>query len=583
MLKRYWNRLTVRFTVYLCAIFLILGAVFIVALIDMNRSAESAVRDGVDRVQEIYRTDFNARLSTVRLLLSDVYIDFDDLNGLGDPDEKTDYLARYNLKEAMEQKIDNGSDLDGLFILYDGGILRKYSARIPRTEWLTIYDYMQSYGGTIPTVGRQENGSEAWSTIRIGNYWYLVNACKTGAYTVIAMIRIETLFELLASYEGTGHYLLLNEEGDILLSSGRPLPAAIASAADNEMLDDAILQQYLAIEKAFDGGGLRLVFVAEKNEIHLDLNRISFILPLILLLAILSMSFLFYFIRGNVLRPISDMLVAVNEVEQGNFRYRIPQANRLQEFEKLTEEFNKMVSEVFNLRIDRYERQIELQKANLRYLQMQIRPHFYLNALTTIHSMSMQNRGEDIRRYIDVLSIHIRYMLSGGMTMARIGDELEHIRNFVEMKELCFPGCVFYMDDISNQELLEYEMPKLMALTIVENSFKYALTLYQTMNLLLRVDQYAEGEDQFVRIIVEDDGEGYPQKVLDNFYKNTDVKNGVGLINVRDTCRLCYGRDDLVRISRAMPHGSHTELLIPIQKKGKVTEEDFGNVGITGR
>ena len=126
-------------------------------------------------------------------------------------------------------------------------------------------------------------------------------------------------------------------------------------------------------------------------------------------------------------------------------------------------------------------------------------------------------------------------------------------------------------------------MPKLMALTIVENSFKYALTLYQTMNLLLRVDQYAEGEDQFVRIIVEDDGEGYPQKVLDNFYKNTDVKNGVGLINVRDTCRLCYGRDDLVRISRAMPHGSHTELLIPIQKKGKVTEEDFGNVGITGR
>ncbi len=571
MLKKYWNRLTTRFTVYLGVIFLILGAIFVSALVDMNDDAEAAVIEGVDRAEEIYLSDFNARLNTIRVLLNDIYIDFDNLNDLGNPDQKIDYLARYNLMENMEEKLDNSSDLDGIMILYDKGILRNFSSRVPKKEWLNILDYMGLHGAEIPSVSRQENNANAWQTAFIGNEWYLINACQTGAHTVLAIVRIDTLFKLLDQYAGPGNYLLLTKEGDVLFSSEGVLPAAIAETIDQEgTLKEETVGQYLTVEKDFGQGGLRLVYVAEKDEIHLDFSQISLAVPASLLLAILSMILLVYFIRRNMLRPISDMLTAVGEVERGNFQYQIPEAKRLQEFDTLTNEFNKMVGEVMHLRIDRYERQIELQKADLRYLQMQIRPHFYLNALTTIHSMSMQSRNEDIRKYIDILSVHIRYMLSGTMAMVSIGDELEHIRNFVEMNELCFPGCVFYMDDVSDRGLLAHEMPKLMALTIVENSFKYALTLYQAMNLLLRVDRYTEGEDTFIRIIVEDDGEGYPQEILDGFEKQTPAAGkGVGLRNVRDTFRLCYGRENLVRISRAVPHGSRTELLIPLDGKEK--------------
>ena len=169
----------------------------------------------------------------------------------------------------------------------------------------------------------------------------------------------------------------------------------------------------------------------------------------ILAVAILGVVSILFFTRSQVLRPLADMLAGVGEVEKGNLRHQIPTEGRPQEFQTLAEEFNKMSGEVLALRIDQYEQKLRLTESKLRYLQMQIRPHFYLNALTTIHSMSLQDRGEDIRQYIDMLSVHIRYMLYGDMAMTTVGKELEHVQNFVQMKELCFPGCVFYMDDVA--------------------------------------------------------------------------------------------------------------------------------------
>ena len=261
------------------------------------------------------------------------------------------------------------------------------------------------------------------------------------------------------------------------------------------------------------------------------------------------------------------MLAGVGEVEKGNLRHQIPTEGRPQEFQTLAEEFNKMSGEVLALRIDQYEQKLRLTESKLRYLQMQIRPHFYLNALTTIHSMSLQDRGEDIRQYIDMLSVHIRYMLYGDMAMTTVGKELEHVQNFVQMKELCFPGCVFYMDDVASPELLDTPMPKLMLLTIVENSFKYALKLYEMMNLLIKVDRWEENGQTFVRLIVEDDGDGYPEEMLRGFEQFTGSSGGVGIQNVRDTFRLRYGQPGLVRIKKAVPHGARTVLLIPTDEK----------------
>ena len=82
------------------------------------------------------------------------------------------------------------------------------------------------------------------------------------------------------------------------------------------------------------------------------------------------------------------------------------------------------------------------------------------------------------------------------------------------------------MDDVASPELLDTPMPKLMLLTSVENSFKYALKLYEIMNLLIKVDRWEENGQTFVRLIVEDDGDGYPEEMLRGFEQFTGSSAG---------------------------------------------------------
>ena len=139
------------------------------------------------------------------------------------------------------------------------------------------------------------------------------------------------------------------------------------------------------------------------------------------------------------------------------------------------------------------------------------------------------------------------------------------------------------MNDVANPALLSVKMPKLMLLTIVENSFKYALNLYEMMNLLIKVDRYIKDGEAFIRLIVEDDGNGYPEEMLNNFEGFTGSSGGIGIQNVRDTFRLWYGRKGLVRIEKAVPHGARTVLFIPENSGAETPQKEDGNhVGTAG-
>ena len=54
--------------------------------------------------------------------------------------------------------------------------------------------------------------------------------------------------------------------------------------------------------------------------------------------------------------------------------------------------FNELADEIANLRIQSYEKQIDLQETELKCVRLQIRPHFFLNAMTTISSLSQREK-----------------------------------------------------------------------------------------------------------------------------------------------------------------------------------------------
>ena len=106
-----------------------------------------------------------------------------------------------------------------------------------------------------------------------------------------------------------------------------------------------------------------------------------------------------------------------------------------------------------------------------------------------------------------------------------------------------------------------------MLYTLVENSIKHAMTLYEPLQISLSCRKIETEDFRGICLTEEDNGGGFSQEVLEKLSSTgsdgLNTKEHLGLSNVRYTMHLVYGRDGLLRISNRDCGGAHVELWIP--------------------
>ena len=132
---------------------------------------------------------------------------------------------------------------------------------------------------------------------------------------------------------------------------------------------------------------------------------------------------LLHYIHREIHRPLDHLMQTIQEIEDGDYKQRAEEDYHTEELQRLTQAFNRMMNVIVNLRIRAYDEKIQLMDTQMKYFQMQLKPHFFLNALITIYSMSYQKRNEDIRTYIDALTKTVRYMFKGGLRLVLLKEE----------------------------------------------------------------------------------------------------------------------------------------------------------------
>ena len=70
-----------------------------------------------------------------------------------------------------------------------------------------------------------------------------------------------------------------------------------------------------------------------------------------------------------------------------------------------------MVSEIEKLKIDVYEEQLNRQNSELKFLLLQINPHFFLNALNILYTLALTRQTDKIKELVAHLMKHSRYIL----------------------------------------------------------------------------------------------------------------------------------------------------------------------------
>jgi sensor histidine kinase YesM len=367
-------------------------------------------------------------------------------------------------------------------------------------------------------------------------------------------------------------YVLTNNSGEILSRSVSSfLQDEEGFISNDKNIIENYKNKYFIVSTDVPEINGRFSCIIERKNVFSGLNLIQWVIIFLGIISVFAIPFVVFYLFESIVKPVQQLIIAAREVEKGNWDYNVTVKKAPIEFAKLNESFSSMVREIKTLKIDSYEEKIERQKAELKYLQMQIRPHFFLNILTTISSLTYQGRDAEIRQLIEYLSRHLRYMFRGGLALVPLVEEIEHVKNYIRLQEIKFPNNIFHMIEIE-PGTYECLLPQFIIRTFVENCFKHALSVDKILSILIKTEIISESEGKYLRIIIEDNGDGFPKDIIETINNNSledEIENGtkIGIVNIKKTLFLLYKKSDLLRISNCEPSGARVEISVPFERK----------------
>lgn len=182
---------------------------------------------------------------------------------------------------------------------------------------------------------------------------------------------------------------------------------------------------------------------------------------------------------------------------------------------------------------------MELVKSELRFLKMQINPHFLFNALNNIYALSVTN-SEKTQEGISTLSLMLRYVLYDcEQPKVPLRKELAYITNFIELFKLKSSE-TFNITFIEEVEDAERMVPPMLFVPFIENAFKHSGIEKRGTSF---VNIYLKSKENIIEFSVENS--------LASEAQVKDEQGGIGLQNVKKRLDILYPQTHQLDITRA--------------------------------
>ncbi|WP_170885478.1 sensor histidine kinase [Bacillus alkalicellulosilyticus] len=278
---------------------------------------------------------------------------------------------------------------------------------------------------------------------------------------------------------------------------------------------------------------------------------------------------LYYYITSKLIRPIRNLMEKMKMASKGNLDVTFKNSSH-DEIAELGTSFNRMIQKIKTLLVKSINEEKQLKFAELRTLQAQINPHFLYNTLDTIIWMAEAKKGTDVIAITKALSNFFRISLSKGRDVITIGQEIEHIKNYLVIQKTRYRD-IFEVTFSINEELTNYMILKLTLQPLVENAIYHGLKNKRTKGQLhIECDLSKEGH---ISIKIIDTGIGMTEEQLTTIrnhlyqgYPLEHTKGGFGMYNVQERIRLYYGEPYGLSIESSYGIGTNVELTIPTMR-----------------
>lgn len=516
--------------------------------------------ESVDYILKTYRTNLNKALNKIESDLQDILSNQVTLQMLKNRSDLRRWRASYNLTSLLDEKRVTTQDVDG-YVISDTAYNTFLMARNKNIAYSDLDD-IESF---FKQIDRGEIISSGWTAAEINKKGYLLKYYNYGEILIGAIVSQEKVQQILSYGQDTDtgiEFFVTNNEKEIICSSN-PTWQYGQKIEEN---GNSVLRE----QKILDGEYLVMGSIQ-----HVGLGAQTpyfFIILFFLILVVVLLLFLRFFMNKEVIGPVKVLSDTSEKIQQGNFMVRPSYECWNQEMLELKETYAMMLNTIMDLKVQHYEKMIQVKDSELKYMHMQLKPHFFLNALSTINSMAYQNKNEEIHDFIQVFSENIRYMFRAGLRTVPLKEEIAHVEKYLDMQKLLYANS-FYAYYEMPEQLEEYPIPQMLLHTFVENIFKHVIDINSFTTIFIVCSLEEHNQESMLKIEVQNTGKCFEEETLRRINGTGEDGNssgGIGLMHTKEILSILYGQNSLIWLENEEPEGAKVTVWIP-----EKVERDF--------
>lgn len=304
----------------------------------------------------------------------------------------------------------------------------------------------------------------------------------------------------------------------------------------------------------------------EKRFLPIELLYFILVLPVIYFVCVVVAG---SFIKKNITNPIFALTSEMEKKRQKEVIEKIDIDLPQNEIGALQDSYNNMVDHS-NALLDRLiEKEQTIQKAEMRVLQEQIKPHFLYNSLETIGFLALDAGADKVHSALETLGSFYRNFLSKGDREIPLKREIVIIKDYLSLQKLRYGDIINDEYDIA-PDTEECIIPKLILQPLVENSIYHGIRMKGEQGTI-KISSFRSEEE--LHIVVRDTGVGMTQDQIDKVLSKEKTESteefneSFGLWGTIERIRCYCDKDDVVKIRSEFGEYTEIEIILSLQPK----------------
>ena len=488
---------------------------------------------------EIYADSVNEKLHSVERFMYSTITHNESLEKLNHVQTFLDYQEDLKKVQTSFAEFEYQNETHMTFLLETDStdyFINVSNLYIPYEDYLLLKSNLKSL--------RSDISDRKWKNVTTKNSEYLVKSVHYEGKIIYAVISSEDILKPLRK-------LNIGNNGKLSLKEPNNIPS------ENYLIHAQNEKTHLPFD---------IYVLVDYAEVFRNITLLEVFLSAVpIIITILSIIIILY-IRQWMIKPITRLTERLSQLGDSIPPSEFFISEGILEIDKANDKLNKVIFDMQELKIREYHSQLELKKIELNYLKNQIRPHFYLNMLSMIHSMLQTKNYKEIEELTILTSNYLRHLFMANQDFSELKDEVQHIKDYLEIQRIRYGNSIYFSLNY-NDDLQNTLVPSLLLQTFIENTIKHGFSFQDLFTILLSIKKVQTEDSDYIHICIEDNGPGFSEEILSKLNQKqsliTEDGHHIGITNTIERLNLLYPNDYTITFENNEEGGAKILLLIP--------------------